>query len=76
MGIGLLYFSDEVKEQVIDYTYCNRTSGSDTDWQNVDDTCINVIRRNSSEECICRIEFNLDNDFKVNFIGFTLVSYS
>ncbi|KAJ8712939.1 hypothetical protein PYW08_008243 [Mythimna loreyi] len=56
VGIGLLYFSDEVKEHVIDYTNCQREG------DNI--TCADYIKQNSMEQCTCRINFNLSEDFK------------
>uniref|UniRef100_A0A2A4JXJ5 Uncharacterized protein n=1 Tax=Heliothis virescens TaxID=7102 RepID=A0A2A4JXJ5_HELVI len=56
VGIGLLYFSDEVKEHVIDYTNCLK------DGENI--TCADYIKRTSMEPCVCRLSFNLTEDFK------------
>ncbi|XP_052738885.1 cell cycle control protein 50A [Bicyclus anynana] len=56
VGIGLLYFSDEVKEHVIDYTYCMKED------ENI--TCAEYIRKNDMNPCKCQIEFNLTEDFK------------
>ncbi|XP_073948298.1 cell cycle control protein 50A-like [Choristoneura fumiferana] len=58
VGIGLLYFSDEVKEHVIPYTHCFR----DNDPSNI--TCAQYIKDNNMEPCICQIPFNLTEDFK------------
>lgn len=68
VGVGLLWFSDEVKEIVVDYTYCNRSIlQSDGSYVQTGTTCSDVIKQNSSEECICKIDFTLDADFKVSF---------
>lgn len=56
VGIGLLYFSDEVKEHVIDYTYCMK------DDMNV--TCADFLKNNTGEICTCHLPFNLTEDFK------------
>ncbi|XP_049879137.1 cell cycle control protein 50A [Pectinophora gossypiella] len=58
VGIGLLYFSDEVKEHVIDYTYC--TKKGDTI------ACADYIRQTNVtlDKCICEKDFNLTEDFK------------
>ncbi|XP_032526839.2 cell cycle control protein 50A isoform X2 [Danaus plexippus] len=56
VGIGLLYFSDEVKEHVIDYTYCLKED------ENI--TCAEFIRQNNMDPCACQIPFNLTEDFK------------
>lgn len=64
VGIGLLYFSDEVKEYSIDYTNC--TSYQVTDITNYNDKkvpCAKVIANNSDETCLCRIPFKLDTNF-------------
>lgn len=55
VGIGLLYFSDEVKEKVIDYTYCRNDKG---------DMCSEVINKNPNANCVCHIDFQLDTDFQ------------
>ncbi|KAK4876326.1 hypothetical protein RN001_012748 [Aquatica leii] len=55
VGIGLLYFSDEVKEKVIDYTYCRNDNG---------DMCSEVINKNPNANCVCHINFQLDTDFQ------------
>ncbi|CAB3220386.1 unnamed protein product [Arctia plantaginis] len=55
VGIGLLYFSDEVKEHVIDYTHCMK--------ENDNITCASFIKH-TLEPCICRLEFNLTEDYK------------
>ncbi|CAH0696761.1 unnamed protein product [Spodoptera exigua] len=56
VGIGLLYFSDEVKEHVIDYTHCLKEG------ENI--TCADYIKRTSMQHCSCRLPFNLTEDFK------------
>lgn len=55
VGIALLYFSDEVREHIIDYTLCKKINS------NV--TCADYIRENRSEQCECKIDFKLDKDF-------------
>ncbi|XP_049824123.1 cell cycle control protein 50A isoform X2 [Aethina tumida] len=65
VGIGLLYFSEEVNEHVIDYTECNRTiHGADGQWRPTDETCASVIQKDPSNTCYCKINFNLTTDFK------------
>ncbi|XP_066997218.1 cell cycle control protein 50A [Anabrus simplex] len=61
VGIGLLYFSDEVKEKVIDYTDCRRTFKNGTV---AEETCSKVLENNSSALCECRIDFVLEKDFE------------
>ncbi|XP_028157670.1 cell cycle control protein 50A [Ostrinia nubilalis] len=56
VGIGLLYFSDEVKEHVIDYTYCMKED------ENI--TCADYIKQNFMAACTCRLPFNLTEGFK------------
>lgn len=74
VGIGLLYFSDEVKEHVIDYTKCNETIGTDSSWSYTNETCANVIlKNNSSNDCICRINFTLEKDFEVSVLHFIAI---
>lgn len=59
VGIALLYFSDTVKEHVIDYTMCNSLSGG------ANMTCAEFVRdhRNPTQECKCLIPFELARDF-------------
>ncbi|XP_019756571.1 cell cycle control protein 50A isoform X2 [Dendroctonus ponderosae] len=72
VGIGLLYFSDEVKEHTIDYTNCNRTvwNGSENEysWTQTNQTCIDFLSTNtdSEQKCICRITFELTEHFEGN----------
>ncbi|KAL4711901.1 hypothetical protein ACJJTC_006070 [Scirpophaga incertulas] len=56
VGIGLLYFSDEVKENVTDYTYCMKED------ENI--TCAEYIKQNFMASCTCRINIELTEDFK------------
>lgn len=59
VGIGLLYFSEEVKEHTIDYTNCH--SNDTTNHNNA--TCAEIIHVNSSAACYCEMTFNLTSDF-------------
>ncbi|XP_043289945.1 cell cycle control protein 50A [Venturia canescens] len=61
VGIGLLYFSDEVKEYSIDYTNC---TGVEKKWNNA--SCAEVITNHPGEPCSCRINFTLPMDFGGN----------
>ncbi|XP_072934393.1 cell cycle control protein 50A-like isoform X1 [Epargyreus clarus] len=56
VGVGLLYFSDEVKEHVINYTHCLKEG------ENM--TCAQYIKDYNMEPCTCEIEFTLKEDFK------------
>ncbi|KAK9500745.1 hypothetical protein O3M35_001947 [Rhynocoris fuscipes] len=56
IGIGLLYFSDQVKEKSVDYTTCLSINSSDV-------TCASVIANNSDASCTCHINFTLEEDF-------------
>lgn len=57
VGIALLYFSDEVKEHVIDYTYCNASTDPSQ-------SCSNVISKDADiKDCTCVIPFDLPVDF-------------
>lgn len=60
VGIGLLYFSDEVKEFSYDYTNCTAT---DPKWNNA--PCAEVIA-NHGGPCTCKIDFRLPMDFGGN----------
>lgn len=54
VGIGLLYFSDEVKEYVIDYTDCNSTV-------EIGKKCSDIIATNRN--CSCKIDFTLPEEY-------------
>lgn len=58
VGIGLLYFSDIVKEKVIEYTDCHKVdSGGKV-------RCSDILDDPNKEiECHCLINFTLDHDF-------------
>ncbi|EFA10416.1 cell cycle control protein 50A isoform X1 [Tribolium castaneum] len=66
VGIGLLYFSDEVKELVIDYTNCNQTleSSPNGNFTDTGKRCSDVISDDANANCTCIIPFTLDSDFK------------
>lgn len=67
VGIGLLYFSDEVKELVIDYTHCHRSEiGPDGTISNSSETCASFIHKNNNTDavCKCHIKFQLNEGFK------------
>ncbi|KAG8226237.1 hypothetical protein J437_LFUL006339 [Ladona fulva] len=58
VGIGLLYFSDEVKELMIDYTDCISTGPEGGKLK-----CADIIAQNSTLNCTCSLNFTLDKDF-------------
>ncbi|RZC42574.1 CDC50 domain containing protein [Asbolus verrucosus] len=66
VGIGLLYFSDEVKEHIIDYTNCSETVdiAGDPGFNETGQKCAAVISNNPNKTCNCTIPFTLDSDFK------------
>uniref|UniRef100_T1GKB9 Uncharacterized protein n=1 Tax=Megaselia scalaris TaxID=36166 RepID=T1GKB9_MEGSC len=57
VGVALLYFSDQVKEHIIDYTDCNRVG--------TNETCADYLKNISTEnrelrdDCQCVINFTL-----------------
>ncbi|XP_012532137.1 cell cycle control protein 50A isoform X2 [Monomorium pharaonis] len=61
VGIGLLYFSDEVREHTIDYTYCK--SINITEDNGLPKKCADVIAADPNITCICKINFELPTDF-------------
>lgn len=68
VGIALLYFSDEVREHVIDYTACTKVGTTDK--------CADLIRTFPHERCECEIDFTLDTDFLGNvFVYYGLSNY-
>lgn len=54
IGAALLYFSNEVREHIIDYTLCNKTG--------TDQTCASIIQTHPGENCTCQIDFELGRD--------------
>ncbi|KAG1656456.1 Cell cycle control protein 50A [Nymphon striatum] len=58
IGIGLLVSSNEVKEYVHDYTYCNK-SGTNI-------TCSDIIANNISSACECKVTIELTESFESN----------
>lgn len=65
VGIALLYFSDEVKEKIIDYTLCNKSYVENGEIKETDVTCLSVLTADPSADCYCNISFKLDVDFLV-----------
>ncbi|XP_031828260.1 cell cycle control protein 50A isoform X2 [Nomia melanderi] len=63
VGIGLLYFSDQVKEYIIDYTDCNSTNYFLAD--KVPYKCADFITHtpHPNPPCICEINFTLPSHF-------------
>ncbi|XP_063229658.1 cell cycle control protein 50A [Bacillus rossius redtenbacheri] len=57
VGVGLLYFSDEVNELVLDYTDCNNTLASGPKGR-----CEDIIA-NSSQDCQCSLDFSIAKTF-------------
>lgn len=57
MGIALLYFSDEVREIVVDYTDCKQ--------MNTGLLCADVIKSGKVKSCECEENFTLTQDFLV-----------
>ncbi|XP_017784332.1 PREDICTED: cell cycle control protein 50A [Nicrophorus vespilloides] len=69
VGIALLYFSDEVKEKIIDYTLCNKTEKLyDGYIKDMGRPCAEIIKEEgfdaTKDPCICHMQFTLDTDFK------------
>ncbi|XP_024944337.1 cell cycle control protein 50A isoform X2 [Cephus cinctus] len=60
VGIGLLYFSDEVKERSIDYTNC---ISNNTERDGNFTKCSELIEKNSTLNCFCSLNFTLPYDF-------------
>ncbi|KAF6201248.1 hypothetical protein GE061_005695 [Apolygus lucorum] len=55
IGIGLLYFSEQVKEYSMEYTDCMNKDKK---------PCSEVIMNNTNAACTCVVHFNLTEDFK------------
>ncbi|BES99949.1 Cell cycle control protein [Nesidiocoris tenuis] len=56
IGVGLMLFSDKVKERSIDYTNCSSVSENAT--------CADIIANNINTVCTCRVAFELNEDFE------------
>ena len=57
IGVGLLYFSNDVKEKVIEYTDCTNSVG---------EMCHDVINKTedtSVPKCECKVQFTLEEDW-------------
>jgi len=57
IGVGLLYFSNDVKEKVIEYTDCTNSDGK---------MCHDVINKTEDAfvpECKCEVPFTLEEDW-------------
>ncbi|XP_020291163.1 cell cycle control protein 50A isoform X2 [Pseudomyrmex gracilis] len=61
VGIGLLHFSDEVKEHIVDYTDCE--SVNITGENKLHKKCADVLAEDSTESCFCKITFELREPF-------------
>ena len=72
VGIALLYFSDEVKENIIDYTFCNRSVLINGVRKNTGQTCLDFINEQTDIMCECAIPFELEVDFIVSFSNIML----
>ncbi|XP_063703877.1 cell cycle control protein 50A [Culicoides brevitarsis] len=72
VGIGLLYFSESVKEYIVDYTKCVREGG---DFSN--QTCADFIRNKTDHPpCICNIPLEIDEDMRGKvFMYYGLTNY-
>lgn len=56
VGVGLLYFSDEVSEKIVDYTHCNKVGEKNL-------TCAQYLNSTPSGSCQCVIDFTLPKNF-------------
>uniref|UniRef100_A0A8D8LME6 Cell cycle control protein 50A n=1 Tax=Cacopsylla melanoneura TaxID=428564 RepID=A0A8D8LME6_9HEMI len=69
IGVGLMYFADNVKELSLDYTYCISNESPDK-------TCAVVIGNKRTENCTCEIEFTLNESIDGNvFIYYGLTNF-
>ena len=59
VGVGLLYFSDEVQEHVLDYTNCE----SNNKHRDGNLRCTDVIAANPNQDCYCTENFTLPAHF-------------
>lgn len=68
VGIGLWYFSENVREVTIPYTDCQSLENSST-------TCDQVLKQNPQANCSCEVTFNLTAQFSVRWISLLLSSF-
>ncbi|XP_050591771.1 cell cycle control protein 50A isoform X2 [Bombus affinis] len=61
VGVGLLYFSDQVKEYILDYTDCNSTNIFRA--KGMPAKCADILAEGHSQPCYCKINFTLPSDF-------------
>ncbi|XP_043587222.1 cell cycle control protein 50A isoform X1 [Bombus pyrosoma] len=61
VGVGLLYFSDQVKEYILDYTDCNSTNIFRA--KGMPAKCADIIAEGHNQPCYCKINFTLPSDF-------------
>jgi len=65
IGVGLIYFSDEVREISLDYTNCNSTTAS-----GIGEPCADILEKDHAASCQCEIDivkekyFQDDEDWK------------
>lgn len=59
IGVGLLYYSDKVKEKSVAYTDCMSEHFSSI-------SCANQTANNSDIECYCKVPFTLEESFEGN----------
>lgn len=73
VGIGLLISSFQVQEHEIDYTTCKRQESNETTSQLL---CSEFIAKNPNQECVCHVNFTLENDFRRDvFIYYGLINF-
>jgi len=72
IGVGLIYFSNEVKEISLDYTYCNSTIA-----KHEGKTCADIVGNDSKVDCKCEIPLEKDIHFQSeeNWIGKVYIYY-
>ncbi|ODM96484.1 Cell cycle control protein 50A [Orchesella cincta] len=58
VGIGLWFFSENVREITIPYTHCISIEDKETNR-----TCADLVRNNSGALCQCEVHFTLDTQF-------------
>lgn len=70
IGFGILFFSSEIQEKVVEYTHCNSSDAG------FNGTCAAIIGDFRNLTCNCAVSFSLDVDFRSQvFIYYGLTNY-
>ncbi|KAI5701261.1 hypothetical protein M8J75_007821 [Diaphorina citri] len=69
IGVGLVYFADNVKELSLDYTHCISV-------EQPDKTCAQIINNSRQMNCTCELQFALSEEIEGNvYIYYGLTNF-